>query len=103
VAAPTTPPVYTLTGTVTTPTCGNPYALLHTDVTIRNEVNTLIGDVTMDLPAGASEDDSPCRVVFRANVPRAQLYELAVGSLVVPSYSFEQLEAMRWHLDLAFN
>ncbi len=81
---------------------------------MRNERNEVIGSGVAGLtgdPAKQQHDrlaarldlTSPCHVEFSVSVPRAQFYQVMIGTHGGPAYSYEQLQAMNFTLRLTLH
>ena len=123
-----TPTSYTLKGTVTQHECMSLEKLSNATVTVRHESNELIAStVAMPdadtkqvfseidqllaqhfaalQPIGPNDqlsklDAGKCFLDFSATVPRAKFYQVQVGTYNVPPYSFDELQARNFSVDL---
>jgi hypothetical protein len=90
---------HTLNGTLTAPGCGGGYEIEETAIEIRNESNTIIGNGS----TGADQDSSSrCQVGFTVtDLPKADFYQIKIGTHGGPSYTLDELEANDWNLSLS--
>ena len=91
-----------MVGTVAAPECGGKYGLVHSRVTLRDQAKKIIGSATT---SGNAVDPvrHPCVVRFEiADVPKAQLYFLRVGTHKGPMWSARKLRAMKFKPQLEF-
>jgi hypothetical protein len=90
---------HTVTGTLEAPKCGGGYGLTNANVEFRNESETLIGSSS----TGENQDfGGKCRVLFEiADVPKAEFYQLKVGTHGAPTYTYEEMQAQNWNLSLS--
>jgi len=88
-----------LSVTVAAPQCGGGYDLENAAVTVRNEKGTVIGTGA----TGRNIAPGPaayCQVDATLVVPKASFYQLAIGTHEAPSYSFADLQARGFKVDL---
>jgi hypothetical protein len=89
----------TLRGQLRAPECGGGYAIENASVEVRDENGTLIG-------SGFTSSDqitagSACRVDFQVDdIPKADFYQVKIGTHGGPSYTYEQLSSQDWFLSL---
>jgi hypothetical protein len=92
----------TLTGTLEAPECGGGYAITNASVEVRDETDTLIGASNTGFDTTSSS--GICKVEFTVTgLPRAEFYQITIGTHGGPSYSLEEMEAANWHLELSLD
>jgi hypothetical protein len=92
------PKHYTINGSLTAPECGGGYEMENASAEVRDQDNKLIGSTTTGLDdRGAAQ----CTVTFVVDVPKADYYQLKVGTHGAPSYSFAEMRSMDWQLNLS--
>lgn len=88
---------YPMKGTLAAPECGGGYDIEFVSVEVRDQNDKLIGSGT----TGVDETvGSGCEVSWEVEVPKATFYQVTVGTHGGPSYSFDEMEAIDWNLDL---
>ena len=87
---------YMLTGELEADCCGGGYDIKNASVEIRDEDDELIGSTT----TGGNIANVGCRVEWQAEVPEANFYQVKIGTQDGHNYSFEELEASDFHLEL---
>lgn len=88
---------FTIDGTLEADECGGGYEITFASVDVRDQNGKLIGSST------TSGDEKPgfgCQVSFDVEVPKARFYQVEIGTHGGPSYSFEEMEAQNWQMDL---
>jgi zinc ribbon protein len=92
------PTTYHLTGTLSAPSCDGGYAIENANVFVRNQANELIGSTTSSSDNSSGYD---CEVSFAVDVPSATFYTVKVGTHEGPAWSFQELSARNWQIDLS--
>ena len=96
-----TPEGNTLTGSFEAPECGGGYDIKFAPVEVRDEGEKLIGSSTtrFDTFAGAG-----CVVTFTIQrLPEADFYQIEIGTHGGPSYTFQELEAANWDIEVTLD
>jgi hypothetical protein len=88
---------YSMEGTLSADDCGGGYEIEYASVDVRDQNDKLIGSATT---SGDTGSGFGCEVDFDVEVPKATYYQVTVGTHGGPSYSFEELQAQNWRLDL---
>jgi hypothetical protein len=92
--------LFSLTGTLTAPECGGGYDLEFASVEIRDQQDRLIGSTSTSGDSGGS---GSCSVDFEVEVPKATFYQITVGTHGGPSYSFEEMQANNFFVELSLD
>jgi hypothetical protein len=92
------PTTYHLTGTLSAPSCDGGYAIENANVFVRNQANEVIGSTTSSSDISSGYD---CEVSFAVDVPSATFYTVKVGTHEGPAWSFQELNARNWQVDLS--
>jgi hypothetical protein len=88
-------------GSLTATECGGGYDIANASVEIRDEKDKLIGSGTTssNVNSGAG-----CRVTFTVqDVPKANFYQVTIGTHGGPSYSYSEMKSNNWTLDLSLD
>jgi hypothetical protein len=96
-----TPEGNTLTGSFKAPECGGGYDIKFAPVEVRDEGDKLIGSSTtrFDTFVGAR-----CVVTFTIQrLPEADFYQIEIGTHGGPSYTFQELEAANWDIEVTLD
>ncbi len=94
----TRPKHHTIDGSLSAPECGGGYEIVNANVEVRDQDNKVIGSTI----TGFDDRDSPqCSVTFTVDVPKADYYQIKIGTHAGPSYSFDEMESNHWRLDLS--
>ena len=96
-----TPEGNTLTGSFEAPECGGGYDIKFAPVEVRDEGDKLIGSATtrLDTFAGAG-----CVVTFTIQrLPETDFYRIEIGTHGGPSYTFQELEAANWDIEVTLD
>jgi hypothetical protein len=93
------PARHDMTGTLTASECGGGYDIEFASVSVRNEADKLIGSGS----TGANKSTiGSCEVTFTVeDVPRADFYQVEIGSHGGPSYSYGEMQQANWDLQLS--
>jgi hypothetical protein len=92
--------VYKIAGTLSAPECGGGYDIENSSVQIRDQNDKLIGSAS----TGLDEDYTiGCSVSFEIEVPKAAFYQTTIGTHGGPSYSFAEMGANNWKLELSLD
>ena len=94
--------LYKLRGTLEASECGGGYEIEYASVEVRDQNDRIIGSGTTGGDTGSGLGGS-CVVEFEVNVPKANFYQVKIGSHGGPSYSFEELQAQDFQLDLSLS
>jgi hypothetical protein len=96
-----TPEGNTLTGSFEAPECGGGYDIKFAPVEVRDEGDKLIGSsrTRFDTFVGAR-----CVVTFTIQrLPEADFYQIEIGTHGGPSYTFQELEAANWEIEVTLD
>jgi len=94
---PPPPKTFQLVATLSAPECGGGYNIENAAVDIRDQNDKLIGAAS----TGIDEAGPGCKVSFAVAVPKASFYQIKIGTHSGPSYSFDELQSMNFHVDLS--
>ncbi len=89
---------FTIDGTLTASECGGGYEIEFASVEVRDQNDKLIGSSTT---SGDESSRLGCVVTFEVEVPKASFYQVQIGTHGGPSYSFKEMEAVDWQMDLS--
>jgi hypothetical protein len=114
---------YTLKGTIEMPAADCSASIWDAPVTVKNESGKVIAVSSTggntnpgptDVPTGdtSAQDKAAynaalaawnpvCAAAFTVTVPRAQFYQLQIGTHGAPAYSFSELQQDNWHIALS--
>jgi hypothetical protein len=92
--------LFAIKGSLSAPECGSGYEIEYANVEVRDQNDRLIGSATT---GGDTADGFGCEVSFDVDVPKATFYQVTVGTHRGPSYSFEELQAQDFALDLSLS
>ncbi|MBV9279215.1 MAG: hypothetical protein JOZ41_03960 [Chloroflexi bacterium] len=96
--------IYRLHGSLWAPVCDQGYDIENDDVVVRDQNNHVIGSGTTGANVANPNDiTAGCKVRFSVRVPRATFYQLKIGSHDGPTYSFRQLQAKKWTINLSLS
>ncbi len=89
---------HTIVGTLEASECGGGYDITFANVEVRDESDKLIGSGA----TGANESTGGrCVVTFTIeDVPKASFYQIRIGSHDGPTYSYADMKAAGWTLQL---
>jgi len=108
-AVPPTPtstpvPTFTLMGTLQAPVCGSGYNIEYATVIVRDENSTVIGNATTSANLNSADTSKPCVVQFVVpNLRKAERYQIRIGTHDGPTYTFDELQANNWTIQLYLN
>jgi hypothetical protein len=86
-------------GSLVADECGGGYNIEGAAVDIRDEKDKLIGSATTSFDSGSG---TGCTVNFRIpDVPKASFYQITIGTHGGPSYSYSEMKAAGWSVDLS--
>lgn len=92
---------HSLTGVLAANECGGYTQISAASVEVRDENDKLIGSTTATPNVGPHSGYS-CSVKFTVpDVPKAGFYQVTVGSHDGPTYSYAEMEAADWNLELS--
>jgi hypothetical protein len=90
---------HTITGSLSATECGGGFDIANASVEIRDETDKLIGAGTTT--GNQTQGAVGCVVNFSIpDVPKAQFYQVTIGSHGGPTYSYGEMKAAGWNLDL---
>jgi hypothetical protein len=89
---------YSLTGSITAPSCGGGHAIENAAVTIRNEKDEVVGATTTTTNVATS---GPCKTNFSTTVAKANFYQVKIGTHSGPTYSFDEMQQNGFILTLS--
>jgi hypothetical protein len=92
---------FLVTGTITAPDCFGGFAISNANVTITNERNEIVGATATSECHNVSTTRTGTS--FTLNVKRAEFYQIKIGTHGGPTYTFDQMQQMGWHLTLTLN
>jgi hypothetical protein len=93
------PARHDVTGTLTASECGGGYDIEFASVSVRNEADKLIGSGST---GGDESTIGGCEVTFTIeDVPRADFYQVEIGTHGGPSYSYAEMQQANWDLQLS--
>ena len=90
---------YTIEGELSAPECGGGYDIEFASVDVRDQNDRLIGSGSTSSDQGGSS----CVVRFDVDVPKANFYQIKIGTHGGPSYSFEDLQTNDFELQLSLD
>jgi hypothetical protein len=92
---------HTLTGTLSAPQCGGGYSITNANIEVKDQAGKLIGAGTTGSNNGLASAGG-CEVSFVIdNLPKANFYQVTIGTHGGPSYTYDELAALHWQLDLS--
>lgn len=91
---------YAIHGQLTAPVCDAGYDIEQANVVVRNQNNKVVGVATTSMNRNASHPLADCKVVWTVHVPKAQMYQMEIGSHGAPVYSFGQMQHHHWQVKL---
>jgi hypothetical protein len=72
------PKHHTIDGSLSAPECGGGYEIVNANVEVRDQDNKLIGSTTTGFD---DRDAAQCSVTFTVDVPKADYYQIKIGTL----------------------
>jgi hypothetical protein len=93
--------LFNLHGTLSASECGGGFDIEFASVDVRDQQDRLIGSTTTS--ADNTSGGAQCKVSFETKVPKATFYQITIGSHGGPSYSFEEMQAMGFNVELSLD